>query len=102
MVTMKHCIVTPKKYRFITDILPKNKKIEGPMELDLNIKEIKRCMMNGAVVQILTDGEMVALDETNYYSLELESITGIHPPVELDDIAKVGEAEVGKAIIYPI
>ena len=72
------------------------------MELDLNIKEIKRCMMNGAVVQILTDGEMVALDETNYYSLELESITGIHAPVELDDIAKVGEAEVGKAIIYPI
>ena len=36
MVTMKHCIVTPKKYRFITGILPKNKKIEGPMELDLN------------------------------------------------------------------
>jgi len=102
MVTMKHCIVTPKKYRFITGILTKNKKIEGPMELDLNIKEIKRCMMNGAVVQILTDGEMVALDETNYYSLELESITDVHPPVELDEIAKVGEAEVGKAIIYPI
>ena len=102
MVTMKHCIVTPKKYRFITGILPMNKKIEGTMELDLNIKEIKRCMMNGAVVQILSNGEMVDLDEKNYYSLELESITDVHHPVSLDDIAKVGEAEVGKAMIYPV
>lgn len=102
MVTMKHCIVTPKKYRFITGILPMNKKIEDTMELDLNIKEIKRCMMNGAVVQILSNGEMVDLDEKNYYSLELESITDVHPPVSLDDIAKVGEAEVGKAMIYPV
>lgn len=102
MVTMKHCIVTPKKYRFITGILPMNKKIEGPMELDLNTKEIKRCMMNGAVVQIITDGSLLELDEKNYYLEENKSNTNIHPPIPLDEIAKIGEAEIGEAKIYPI
>lgn len=98
MQSMKKCLVTPKKYRYITGILPKGKKIEGPMELTLNKKEIKRCMMNGAVVQILIDGTYLPLDEKNWYT---ENRTEL-PDIPLDKIAKVGQAKIGQAIIYPI
>ena len=98
MKTTKKCLVTPKKYRYITGILPNNKKIEEPMELELNKKEIKRCMMNGAVVQILLDGSYLPLDEKNYYVNNKVDISDI----PLDKIAKVGQAKIGQAIIYPI
>lgn len=101
MTQTKHCLITPKKYRYITGILPNMKKIEGPMELDLNIKEIKRCMMNGALVQILDDGSQIPLDERNYhiFSTDEQDIPVLPPGIELEDIARVGYAKVGKAII---
>ena len=98
MALMKHCVVTPKKYRYITGILPNNKKIEESMELDLTIKEIKRCMMNGAIVQVLDDGSMLPLDERNYYSTD--PITEeVNPPISEEDVSKIGDAKVGQAIL---
>ena len=100
MVQTKRCLVTPKKYRYISGILTKCKKIEGPMILDLNTREIKRCMMNGAIVQILEDGTQLPLDERNYFVLNSQEDKPILPPgVDEDDIAKVGRAKIGKAII---
>ena len=60
--------VYPKDLKSIPDILPFNKLINGdPMELELNKKEIQRCMNFGDVYD-LTSGE-VLIDEYAYQDI---------------------------------
>lgn len=58
--------VYPKTYRYISDILEKMKRIEEPMELTLNKKEIVRAMSNAVVVEIGEDGTETVLNPFTY------------------------------------
>lgn len=58
--------VYPKTYRYITDILLKNDRIEEPMELELNVKEITRAMGNAVVTEVNEDGEEVVLNPLTF------------------------------------
>lgn len=61
--------VYPKDLKSIPDILPFNKLIHGdPMELELNKKEIQRCMNFGDVYDLTTDEE-VLIDEYAYQDI---------------------------------
>ena len=61
---VKKVKVTPAPLQSIPDILPKNKRIESEVTMELNPSEIKRCMSFGTVKEV---GEKeVALDPTNF------------------------------------
>lgn len=68
---VKLCRVTPSNLKSIPDILPERGRIEYPAELELNVAEIKRCMVYG-VVEDLSGDEPVVLDETNYFLIKKE------------------------------
>lgn len=70
-VDVKLCRVTPSNLKSIPDILSERGRIEYPAELELNVAEIKRCMVYG-VVEDLSGDEPVVLDETNYFLIEKE------------------------------
>ena len=62
--------VYPKDFKAIPDILPFNKLLQGePMELELDKKEIWRCMNFGDVFD-LTSGEEVLMDEVAWKAIE--------------------------------
>lgn len=61
--------VYPKDLKSIPDILPYNKLIHGdPVEMELDKKEIQRCM-NFADVFDLSSGEEVLIDELSYHEI---------------------------------
>lgn len=67
----KKCKVVPKKYNYISDILPNNKRIEGETILELNKNEIARAMTLANVYLIGEDDSELLLNPENYYkSLE--------------------------------
>lgn len=58
--------VYPKDFKAIPDILPYNKLLQGdPVELELDKREIQRCMNFGDVFD-LTTGEEVLIDEITF------------------------------------
>lgn len=90
-----HCIVIPKKYRFIPNILPNHKRIEKEMILYLNKNEIRKCMNDGCLVTILRNGEQIQLDETNWFR-ESTYFEPENPPVKpTEGFFKVGTAMIG-------
>ena len=73
--------VYPKDLQLIPDVLPFNKLICGePVELELNKKEIMRCM-NFADVFDMTTGQEVHIDEI--------TVNDIKEFVEVEDEVKV-------------
>lgn len=58
--------VYPKAYRYITDLLEKMMRIEEPMELELNAKEITRAMSNAVVTETGENGEEVVLNPLTF------------------------------------
>lgn len=61
--------VYPKDFKSIPDILPYNKLLHGdPVELELDKKEILRCMNFGDVYDI-TSGEEVLIDEVTFHDI---------------------------------
>lgn len=64
----KTCLIVPKKYRSISDILLQRKRIEEECTLEnLDVKEIRRAMCNANVYEIIEGQEPLKLDELNYY-----------------------------------
>lgn len=62
--------VYPKDLKSIPDILPFNKLLHGdPVELELDKKEILRCMNFGDVFDITT-GEEVLIDEISFKEIQ--------------------------------
>lgn len=62
--------VYPKDFKAIPDILPYRLLLQGdPMELELDKKEIWRCMNFGDVFD-LTSGEEVLIDEIEWKAIE--------------------------------
>ena len=61
---VKKVKVTPAPLQSIPDILPKNKRIESEVTMELNPSEIKRCMNFGTVKEV--GAKEVALDPTNF------------------------------------
>lgn len=61
--------VYPKDFKAIPDILPYNRLLQGdPIELEIDKKEILRCM-NFADVYDLTSGEEVLIDEISFKNI---------------------------------
>ena len=63
---VKKVKVTPAPLQSIPDILPKNKRIESEVTMELNPSEIKRCMNFGTVKEVGDGDKEVALDPTNF------------------------------------
>lgn len=62
--------VYPKDFKAIPDILPYRQLLQGdPMELELDKKEIWRCMNFGDVFD-MTSGEEVLIDEVAWKAIE--------------------------------
>lgn len=62
--------VYPKDLKSIPDILPYNQLLHGePVEMELDKKEIQRCMNFGDVFD-LTTGEEVLIDEVAFKAIE--------------------------------
>ena len=62
--------VYPKNFKAIPDVLPFNKLLQGdPVELELDKKEILRCMNFGDVYD-MTSGEEVLIDEVAFKAIE--------------------------------
>lgn len=62
--------VYPKDFKAIPDILPYRQLLQGdPMELELDKKEIWRCMNFGDVFD-MTSGEEVLIDEIAWKAIE--------------------------------
>lgn len=57
--------VTPTKLKGVPDILIPNGRIESEVTMDLNEKEIRRCM-SFADVREVSGEEEITLDPTNY------------------------------------
>lgn len=93
------CTVTPKRNRFVPNILPGRKRIEQEMTLELNKNEIRKCMNEGCLVAIIENGVKVQLDEKNWYK-KVEELAPIDPeppkPEPIDtEYAFIGSAKVG-------
>lgn len=100
---LKKCLVTPKKNRFISGILPNRKRIDKPMILLLENWQIKRCMSQCVVIFIDSDGDEVPIHERNWNKTpeELEIDSTIEPPVPDNKllVAKVGYCKVGASMV---
>lgn len=98
--------VYPRDFKSIPDILPYNKLLEGdPIELELDKKEIWRCM-NFADVYDLTTGEEILIDEVSYKEIVEyvdEDSEEVEDPVtdELDVDTTVGEPLTEKTPVGP-
>lgn len=104
--------IIPKKNRFIPDILPNNGRIYDETVMELNQKEILRCLSDADVYEILEDGSEVLITFNNKNDTNLsdeydgegiltyesaEDIENKNSGVSDDGTANVGEAEVGNA-----
>lgn len=67
--------VSPAKNKFVSDILRNNKRIEEPMVLELNKKEIQRAMNSAAVTSVSKDGKETPLDTRNWNDVPADDST---------------------------
>lgn len=63
----KKCKIVPRKYTYIPDLLPNNKRIEGETVMQLNKNEIIRAMTLADVYLIGEDDSETLLNPENYY-----------------------------------
>lgn len=85
MVMTKKVKVFPKPYRWIGDVLPNNKRISVPSELVLNSREIRKCLNNATVYEVVDGVGDVLLDEYNCYTDNSTATPATDvPKVELD------------------
>lgn len=106
--------IIPKKNRFIPDLLPNNGRIYDETVMELNQKEILRCLSDADVYEILEDGteRLITFNNKNDTNLSDDyDGEGILTYESAEDMSKrnesssktesgnVGEAGVGKATI---
>lgn len=67
--------VSPAKNKFVSDILRNNKRIEEPMVLELNKKEIQRAMNFANVTSVSKDEKETLLDTRNWNDMPVDDST---------------------------
>lgn len=78
--------VSPAKNKFVSDILRNNKRIEEPMVLELNKKEIQRAMNSAAVTSVSKDGKETPLDTRNWNDVPADDSTTPVVDKELEEL----------------
>lgn len=87
--------IIPKKNRFIPDILPNNGRIYDETVMELNPKEILRCLTDADVYEILEDGTEKLITIENMNDTNLSDIYDGEGVIEIDD------AEDAEQVSYP-
>lgn len=87
MNLQKRCRLIPKSSYGIPDLLPLG-RIHEPVIIDLNQKEVRRCMSYAEVYEILEDNTEILIDEKNFdenYDRELTDNSEYVEPEAEDD-----------------
>lgn len=78
--------VSPAKNKFVSDILRNNKRIEEPMVLELNKKEIQRAMSFANVTSVSKDEKETLLDTRNWNDMPVDDSTTPVVDKELEEL----------------